>query len=50
MKNDSQKNAVRVNYHFVSHRVSEIHAEQNGNLERHEVSQIEDRVQCQTYF
>ena len=25
---------------------SETHAEQNGNLERHEVSKIEDRVQC----
>ena len=31
----------------VSHNGSEIHAEENGNLERREVSKIEDRVQCQ---
>ena len=29
---------------LVSHPDSEIHAEQNGNLERHEVSKIEDRL------
>ena len=31
----------------VSHRDSETHARQNGNLERREVSKIEDRVRCQ---
>ena len=33
-----------------SHRHSESHALQNGNLERHEVSKIEDRVHCQICF
>ena len=34
-------------YYPVSHQDSVIHAEQNDKLERHEVSKIEDRVQCQ---
>ena len=32
---------------LVSHRYPEIHAEEIGNLEQHEVLKIEDRVQCQ---
>ena len=36
-----------VGYYPVSHNDSEIHAEQNGNLERHEISKVEGRVQCQ---
>ena len=46
----SSSNPVRgdkVDYYPVSHQDSETHAGQNGNLERHEVSKIEDRVQCQ---
>ena len=34
----------------VSYRDSETHAPQNGNLERHEVFKIDDRVQCQICF
>ena len=34
----------------MSHHGSEIHAEQNGNLERHVVSEIEDRVQYRRCF
>ena len=37
IQNSSQTNAARVDYYPVSHRDSEIDAEQNGNLERHEV-------------
>ena len=36
-----------VEYDPVSLNDLEIHAEGNDNLERHEVSKIEDRVQCQ---
>ena len=32
---------------LVSHRYPELHSEENGNLEQHEVLKIEDRVQCQ---
>ena len=35
----------QVEHHHMSHQDSEIHAEQKGNLERHEASKIEDRVQ-----
>ena len=44
IKNQSLTNAARVGYNPVSHRDSEMHAEQNGNLERHLVSKLEDRV------
>ena len=37
----------RVDYYLVSDEHSEIHVEPNENLERHDVSKIEDRVQCQ---
>ena len=43
----SQKNAEKVDYFPVSHRDPETHALQNGNLKGHEISKIEDRVQCQ---
>ena len=33
----SHENAARVDYYSVSHRDSQIHAEQNGNLERHKI-------------
>ena len=45
IKNYSQENAARVQYDPASHGGSEIHAEQNDSLERHEASQIEERVQ-----
>ena len=32
LKNDSQKDAARVDYYPVSHRDSQIQAEQNGNF------------------
>ena len=48
IKNYSQKNAETVGDYPASHRDAEIHALQNGNLQRPEVSKIEDRVQCQT--
>ena len=47
INNYAQKKTEHVEYYPVSHDVSEVHAKQNGNLERHEVSKIEDRVQCQ---
>ena len=50
IENNSQTNAANVDYNPVSHRDSEIHVEQHGNLGRHEVSKIEDRVQCQVCF
>ena len=31
---------------LVSHNDSEVHGQQNGNLERQEFSKIEDRVPC----
>ena len=40
----------QVDYYLVSHRDVEIHAAQIGNLEWHEVSKIEDRVQCHICF
>ena len=46
MKNYAQKNTETVEYYPMSQHDSEFHAFQNGNLERHEVSEIEDRVQC----
>ena len=46
MKNYAQKKTETVEYYPMSQHDSEIHAIQNGNLERHEVSEIEDRVQC----
>ena len=39
-----------IDYCPVSYRDSETHALQNGNLERHEVFKIDDRVQCQICF
>ena len=42
--NYSQRNAEKVDYDPVSHRDSETHAPQNGNLERHEV--VKDRTSC----
>ena len=48
IKNYSRKQTEHVEYYPVSHDDSETHAEQNGNLERLEVSKIEDRVQRQT--
>ena len=50
INNSAQTHAARVDYYPVSHQDSEFHAEQNGNLQRHEVSMIEDRVQCQICF
>ena len=50
IKNHSQKNAEKVDYYTVPQRDAENHALQNGNLERHEVLKIEDRVQCHTGF
>ena len=44
--NYAQKKTEHVEYYPVSHNDSEIHAEQNGNLKRHEISKIEGRVQC----
>ena len=46
IKNFSRENTENIEDSLASHQDSEIHAEQNGNLERHEVSKIEDRVQC----
>ena len=46
IKNYAQKKTQNVEHYPVSFTDSESHAEQNGNLERHEVSKIEDRVQC----
>ena len=46
IKNYAQKKTQNVEYYPVSFTDSESHAEQNGNLERHEVSKIEERVQC----
>ena len=40
----------QVEYHHVSHQDSEIHAEQKGNLERHEASKIDDRVRWPSFF
>ena len=40
----AQKKTETVEYCLVSHHDSEIHAAENGNLERHEASKIEDRV------
>ena len=45
IKHYSLKNANRIFYNLVSHRDSQNHAGINGNVERHDVSQIEDRVQ-----
>ena len=42
-----EKTQKKVVYNPVSHQDSANHAEQDGNLKRHEVSKIEDRVQCQ---
>ena len=47
IKNCAQEKTEKVEYYPVSHQDSEMHAEQNGNLERHEVSKIEHCVQCQ---
>ena len=44
INNFAQKTG-NVEYCLVSHDDSEIHAKQHGNLERHEVSKIENRVQ-----
>ena len=40
----------KIDYYTVPQRDSENHAMQNGNLDRHEVLKIEDRVQCHTGF
>ena len=47
IKNYAQEKTNTVKYYPVAHHDSEIHAEQNGNLERHAVSKIEDCVRCQ---
>ena len=47
IRNYPQTHAETVDYYTVSQRDSETHALQNGNLERHEVSKVEDRDQCQ---
>ena len=49
-KNYSQEISGTIDYYPVAHRDSEINAQQNGNLELHEVSKIEDRVQCQIFL
>ena len=46
-KNHAQNRTEHVEYDFVSHNDSEIHAKRNGNLERREVSKIKDRVKSQ---
>ena len=43
INNYAQTKTEHVEYYPVSRHDSEIHAEQNGNMERHEVSKIEDR-------
>ena len=45
INNYVQKKTEQVEYYLVSHHDLGIHAEQNDNLERHETSKIEDRVQ-----
>ena len=46
LKNYAHKKKKHVDHYPVSRYDSEIHAEQSGNLERHEVSTIDDRVRC----
>ena len=46
IKNYAREKNEKVENYLVSHQDSEIHAEQNGSLERHEASKIEDRVSC----
>ena len=46
INNFAQKKTEHDEDYPVSHDDSEIHAERNGNLERHEASKIEDRAQC----
>ena len=41
------RKSENVECYLVSYYGPEIHAEQSGNLERREVSKIEDRVPCQ---
>ena len=48
IKNHSQKNAETVEQYLVPQRNSENHARRSGNLERHHVLKIEDRVQGHT--
>ena len=50
IKNYAQKKTEHVEYYLVSYQDSQIHAEQSGNLERQEVSKIEDLVQCPKCF
>ena len=50
INNYSQKNAQKVDYCRVPCPDSENHALQNGNLKRHEVSKIQDRVRCKKIF
>ena len=50
IKNYSHKKTKVDCYFPVSHRDSGTHVLQNGNLERHKVSKIEDRAQCQLCF
>ena len=47
IRNYAQEKTQQVEYCPVSHQDSEIHTGQNGKTERHEVSKIEDSVQCQ---
>ena len=46
----AQEKTGHVEYYPGAHDDSEIHAEQNGNLERHEISKIEDRVRCRRFL
>ena len=47
INNYAQQKTATVEYFFGSHNDLEIRAEHNGNLERPEVSKIEDGVCCQ---
>ena len=42
-----QELCTGIEHFLVSHTDPVIHAEQNGNMERHEISKTEDHVQCQ---
>ena len=46
IKHHAQEHTERVDHYVVSPQNGEIHAGKIGNLERHEVSNIVDRVQC----
>ena len=50
IKNHAYQKTGNVEYHPVSLDGSEIHAARNGNLERHEVFKIVDRVQCRNWL